>query len=103
MHNDKNGQATNYIDRRFIIGNYDAETGLVELNPYFEPDITGDFKKELDERLAKVQEQTKKRHEAFDEKNPFGFTHTNMEENEPDDTTDAAVDDWDDADWGKWQ
>lgn len=98
-HNDKNGQATNYIDRRFIIGNYDAETGQVELNPNFEPNITGDFKKELDERLAKVQEQTKKRHEAFDEKNPFGFTHTNMEESEPDDNMDDAVDDWGDADW----
>ena len=73
-HKDKNGQATNYIDRRFIIGSYDADTGQVELNPHFEPNITGDFKKELDERLAKAQEQTKKRHEAFDKNNPFRFT-----------------------------
>ena len=99
-HNDKNGQATNYIDKRFIIGNYDAETGQVELNPNFEPDVTGDFKKELDERLAKVREQTKKRHEAFDENNPFGFTRTDTEGSESEDKIDDAVDDWDDADWG---
>ncbi|MBR2996998.1 hypothetical protein IKF33_00980 [Candidatus Saccharibacteria bacterium] len=98
-HEDKNGQATNYIDRRFIIGNYNSETGQVELNPNFEPNITGDFKKELDERLAKVQEQTKKRHEAFDENNPFGFTRTNTEGSEPEDNIDDAVDGWDDADW----
>ena len=98
-HKDKNGQATNYIDRRFIIGNYDAETGQVELNPNFEPNITGDFKKELDERLAKAQEQTKKRHEAFDEKNPFGFTRTSMEESKPEDDADDVVGDWNDADW----
>ena len=98
-HEDKNGQATNYIDRRFIIGNYNAETGQVELSPHFEPNISGDFKKELDERLEKVQEQTKRRHEIIEENGPFGFAQNNLDNSEPEDDVDDAVDNWDDADW----
>lgn len=98
-HKDKNGQATNYIDRRFIIGNYNAATGQVELNPHFEPDISGDFKKELDERLRKVQEQTERRHNAIDETNPFGFANDNLDENVSENNADDTFTEWDDTDW----
>ena len=104
-HKDKNGRATNYIDRRFIIGNYNAETGQVELNPNFEPNISGDFKNELDERLRKVQEQTKRRHEAIDVDDLFGSIHDENSGNESGDNdsgfevNDVAADFDDDIDW----
>lgn len=98
-HADKNGQATNYIDKRFIIGNYDAETGNVELNPHFEPNISGDFKKELDERLKEVQEQTRKRHEAIDENGSFGFTQNNMNDNKSENGPNNTIAEWDNTDW----
>ena len=65
VHEDKNGHLCNYIDRRFIIGNYSTDTGLIELNEHFEPEINGDFKVELDERLKRAKDETKERHEEF--------------------------------------
>ena len=98
-HEDKNGQATNYIDRRFIIGNYDAETGEVELNPHFEPNITGDFKKELDERLAEVQEQTAERHEEVERGGLLRFERDDLGEEGAENDTDDTFDEWDEEDW----
>lgn len=100
-HEDEHGQATNYIDRRFIIGNYDTETGLVELNPNFEPEISGDFKKELDERLEKVKKQTKERLEAINNDSPFWSAHDSDNEDDysKDDIDDSVVDWGDDTDW----
>ena len=99
-HEDKQGQPTHYIDRRFIIGNYDAETGQVELNPHFEPNISGDFKKELDERLRAVREQTERRHEAIKKEGLLRFKHNT----EPKDSgvkyyADEDVSVWDDEEW----
>ena len=82
-HKDKNGQPTNYIDRRFIIGNYDAQTGKVELNPHFEPNISGDFEKELEERFKKVREQTKRRHEALDKNDASEPIDDNIGDDKP--------------------
>ena len=65
VHEDKNGHLCHYIDRRFIIGNYSTDTGLIELNEHFEPEINGDFKVELDERLKRAKDETKERHEEF--------------------------------------
>ncbi|MBR3132417.1 hypothetical protein IKG33_03360 [Candidatus Saccharibacteria bacterium] len=103
IHKDQNGLLRNYVDRRFIIGNYSTDTGQVELNPHFEPDISGDFKKELDERLTKAQEQTENRYKAY-EKNNYKYNQDddgdnvltiNESENDADSTTS-----WDDnEDW----
>ena len=101
QHEDKDGQLTNYLDRRLIIGNYNAKTGVVEINPHFEAELSEEFKEELAGRLAEVQEQTKKRHEE-QENNPFGL-RTN-EAPETDETASAEwanldASDWDSADW----
>lgn len=98
-HQDKQGQPTNYIDRRFIIGNYNTGTGQVELNPNFEPEIAGDFEMELDDRLRKVREQTRKRQAAIDRR-PFGFSKTNNPTDEKVEYKEGSdSDSWDDSVW----
>ena len=55
---DSTGQKRQYLDRRFILGNYNTQTGLIELNEHFEPEVTGDFKAEMDARLASTKSET---------------------------------------------
>ena len=51
----------NYVDRRFVIGCYDADTKEFEVNPYFEEVFTKETKQELSEKLKQAKELTAKR------------------------------------------
>lgn len=75
VHEDESGHRSHYLDRRFILGNYNTETGLVELNNDFEPEITGDFKIEMDNRLASVKAETAARQAEFDQQDMPGIGH----------------------------
>lgn len=87
VHEDKNGHKNHYLDRRLILGNYNVSTGMVELNKYFEPEISGDFKNELEARLKVAQEKTEERNKVFEE-NGYKFTGNaeteETEKSEPD-------------------
>ena len=96
VHENEVGRPTHYVDRRFVIGNYDTETGKVEINPNFEPNISGEFKQELDERLKKAQEETAARHKKIEESGPFAFSRSNSE---PESTPNEAAADIDESDW----
>jgi hypothetical protein len=71
VHSNEAGRPTYYIDRRFIIGNYDTETGKVEISPHFEPNISGSFKQELDDKFQKVQDRVEARNREIEESRPF--------------------------------
>jgi len=99
-HEDAQGRPTNYIDRRFILGNYNAKTGVVELNPHFEPEISGEFKEELDARLEKVKKQTEER-QRKSENDPFVLpsAERDVSDSDEDDEFDLGDFDSDDFDW----
>lgn len=100
VHEDENGHKNHYLDRRLIFGNYNKNTGMVELNEHFEPEISDKFKKELDTRLKLVQEKTEKRNRAIEE-NGVGFYFGNVESVESKDA-EPENDDWsgENEDWG---
>lgn len=79
VHEDDTGHPYNYVDRRLIIGNYDNQTGKIELNDYFEPEIEGDFKAELDQRLSEAKQKTEARL-LFWEQNPLGIAYDQSQE-----------------------
>lgn len=99
IHEDENGHKNHYLDRRLIFGNYNKNTGMVELNEYFESEISDKFKNELDARLKSVQEKTEERNNAI-EKNGVRFYYGNVEPVELEDA-EPENDDWsgEDEDW----
>ena len=103
VHEDAAGHKNHYLDHRFILGNYDTETGLVELNDSFEPEITGSFKTEMDDRLAAVQAETAARQAKFEQQSIPGIEYSNTQSNQAvSDLGDFDFENWDDyfeEDW----
>lgn len=58
-----NGQATNYLDTKFIVGCYDVDKQAVRLNKSFERTLTPETIKRLKENYKKVVEKTNARKE----------------------------------------
>ena len=95
---DDSGQMRNYLDPRFIIGNYNRETSLVELNEQFENEMSDEFQKEMDQRLMKAQEETNARL-SLQGDNYFGTTAIENDttgESNPDTYVD---DSWENEEW----
>ena len=70
---DTSGKNIHYLDSRLIVGNYNAETGLVELNDKFEPEIKGEFKEEMDRRFANIVSEERDRQQELDKLGPPGY------------------------------
>src|SRR5574344_1401516 len=66
-HVDETGKIVYYLDSKFIIGNYNAETELIQLNPSFEKELTFDSKSLLTINYKKTLERTKERLRRFEE------------------------------------
>lgn len=96
VHEDTSGHKNHYLDPRFILGNYDTETGLVELNDNFEPEITGDFKAEMDDRLASVKSETATRQAKLEQQAMPGI------DNSGNISSDQAHSDLSDLDFDTW-
>lgn len=72
---DSFGQMRNFVDPRFIIGSYDRETGLVEMNENFEATLSDEFRSEMEQRLEEARNITRQRVQADEEKDknfPWG-------------------------------
>ncbi len=70
---DKYGQMRYYIDSRLIIGSYDAQTGLVEMNDAFEEQPSDELKADLSARLEEAHRATVERANSLDNEPLFGF------------------------------
>jgi len=56
----------NYVDRRFVMGCYDANTKEFEVNPYFEEVLTKETKQELSDKLKQSKQLSKERLARYD-------------------------------------
>lgn len=100
---DPSGRDRYYLDRRFILGNYNSKTGLIELNDHFEPEIIGDFKEEMDNRLTDVKAETSARQARLEQIVP-GVEKTTQEQSiygSPE-LGDFDFEDWDDYSDEDW-
>lgn len=61
-----NGQATNYLDSKFIVGCFDVDKQTVRLNKNFERTLTPETIEQLKENYKKTVEKTKARKERQD-------------------------------------
>ena len=94
VHEDPSGQKHNYIDNRFILGNYNVDTGMVELNEAFQPEIEGDFKKEMEERLEQAKAKTEAR---IEHRASINYGHGPREYSEEVATATDNNSEWDDS------
>ena len=61
---DDAGQMRYFLDPRLIIGNYNRETGLVEMNDQFQTESDEEFRSELRERLEEAKKESEERMES---------------------------------------
>lgn len=88
-----------FLRGRLIIGNYNTKTGIVELNPYFEAEISEEFKKELDARFKETKKLAEER-QRRNADSPFGFINNQTGGSEAVEEDESAEEvDWDDSDW----
>lgn len=71
---DDDGKITYYLDPKFIIGCYDASTGIVTLNDKFEKELSLKSIETLKKRYLECVQKTKRRNERLS--NAFSFLFT---------------------------
>ena len=96
-----NGQATNYLDSKFIIGCFDVEKQAVRLNKNFERTLTPETIEQLKENYKKTVEKTN----ARKERQTMGITQEEInlaqQSQEPVVNYNAdSYDNFEDIDWG---
>lgn len=90
-HIDETGKLIYYLDSKFIIGNYNVETELIQLNPSFEKELSKDSKELLIENYKKTLKKTKERIKRFEELPMFDTTIQEVETKEDEA---IEVDEW---------
>ena len=99
------GKDIYYLDSRFILGNYNTETGLVELNDKFEPEITGDFRVEMDNRCASIKAATAAQQAEFERQAIPGIDYSANPQPDPDipPLEEFDFNNWDDYSEEDWE
>ncbi len=80
------GNTINYLNPKFIIGCYDAETQTVMLNKSFEEELSDTTRKDLEKKATELRKQVEERNKSFDV-----LSNETIIEEEP---YDGPVDEW---------
>lgn len=94
-----NGQTTNYLDSKFIIGCFDVEKQAVRLNKNFERTLTSETIEQLKENYKKTVEKTN----ARKERQTMGITQEEINLAQQEQVVNYNTDSYDsfeDIDWG---
>lgn len=86
------GRIQNFVDSKFIVGCYNANTKKFEINPNFEAELTVESKKDLENKLLIAKNLTKERLERLSDNDSFSEKYTSYIDT-------SKIDDISDEEW----